>query len=134
MSQPAGQLATLLIVVTGCSMSEVLETLLTSAVIKREKDSRTISVHRLVQTQYMFHISAAERLQALSAAADLLWAAFPSADGNRGQLYDRWEQCHLYLQHVLSLRDKYQVEMQGPDKDKVTPSFKFPDLLNSTTR
>ena len=43
--------------------SEVLDDLLTLALIKREKISRQLSAHRLVQAQFKYHLSAADRQQ-----------------------------------------------------------------------
>lgn len=103
--------------------SEIQETLIELALVKRDKISRTFSLHRLVQTQFKFYISTELRQQAFKDTSKLLSYAFPQRDAKKGQYYDRWAECRKYLQHVLYLKECY-VRDQG-EKDRLEPNTEF---------
>ena len=105
------------------SFSEVLENLITLALVKRHKESRAFSIHRLVQAQFGYYMAARDRQRAFEDSTKLLFAAFPGTDGTTGQLYDRWAQCRLFLQHVFSLMENYKKESAGSEGLQPIPQF-----------
>ncbi|MCJ1309172.1 hypothetical protein MMC25_002828 [Agyrium rufum] len=104
-------------------LSDVIDDLLTLALIKRDKETRTLSLHRLVQTQFCYYVSALDNQKAFEETICLLYEAFPQSDAKQGQLYDRWAQCQLYLQHVLSLKNKYKEAAGG--QQTLQPNLRF---------
>ncbi|KAI1418796.1 NB-ARC and TPR domain protein [Xylaria sp. FL1777] len=90
--------------------SEAIEDLLTLALIKRDKSSRTFSLHRLVQTSFKHFMGFEKRQIAFNDATVLVSKAFPRRDSNVAQLYLMWDRCALYLQHVISLKDCFREE------------------------
>ena len=72
------------------SLSEVLDTLLTSALVKRDRITRKLSLHRLVQAQFKYYISPQDRQMAFDNVTQLLCGSFPRTEPKKGQLYDRW--------------------------------------------
>ncbi|TVY82554.1 hypothetical protein LSUE1_G002863 [Lachnellula suecica] len=112
--------------------SEATECLLTLALIKRDKASRTFSIHRLVQTSFKYYMTPEQRNQSFDDAAVLISHAFPRRDSNVAQLYLMWERCALFLPHVLSLKDRFREEK------KANPLFTAPrtycELSNACQR
>jgi hypothetical protein len=117
---------------TSHSLSEVLETLLVLALLRRDTETRTLSLHRLVQTQFRYFLTAQDRQRGFENAAHLLYQAFPNSNAYEGQLYARWTHCQLYMQHVLSLRDNYMRESKG--SEALRPTLEFCLLLKSCAR
>ncbi|KUJ17107.1 uncharacterized protein LY89DRAFT_782305 [Mollisia scopiformis] len=103
--------------------SEVQEVLLNLSLIRRDKSSRTFSLHRLVQTQFRFYLSAEARQQVFEDASMILNKAFPPRNAGKSQYYDRWAVCRLYLQHVLSIKDNYKKDHAGTDSLHPCPEF-----------
>lgn len=95
------------------STSEAMESLLTLALIKRDKVSRTFSLHRLVQTLFKNFMTPEQRQQAFNDATILVSKAFPRRDSNVAQLYLMWDRCAMYLQHVISLKDCFREEKES---------------------
>ncbi|OTA54814.1 Tetratricopeptide-like helical [Hypoxylon sp. EC38] len=96
--------------------SEAIENLLTLALIKRDRVSRTFSLHRLVQTSFKYFMTPEQRQQAFNNATILVSKAFPRRDSNIAQLYLMWDRCALYLQHVISLKDCFREEKKANPK------------------
>lgn len=121
-----------LILILAFRVSEAIENLLTLALIKRDEESRMLSVHRLVQVPFKHFMSSAERQRSFKDATILVSQAFPRRDSDIAQLYLMWDKCSLYLQHVLSLKDCCREELA------VTPGFTVPptycDLSNACQR
>src|ERR1700710_2568214 len=94
------------------SFSEATETLLTLALIKRDRDARVFCCHRMVQTQFRYFLPLDERQKAFDNAVALMYYAFPkqSDETDKNQLYQQWSHCNLCLQHVLSLKDNFKEE------------------------
>ncbi|OAQ97307.1 hypothetical protein LLEC1_00074, partial [Akanthomyces lecanii] len=93
----------------GIAFSEAIEPLLTLALMKRDRDSREFSCHRMVQMQFQFYLPLEERQKFFYHAVDLLYRAFPKqTDENKNQLYQHWTECNRLLQHVLSLKDNFK--------------------------
>ncbi|KAI7288787.1 hypothetical protein KC343_g1092 [Hortaea werneckii] len=90
--------------------SDEMETLMTLALVKRNKELRAFSVHRLVQTCFRHFLSPEDRQKSFNDATMLVSAAFPRKDAEFSQLYHRWDTCALYLPHVLNLRDSFREE------------------------
>ena len=99
------------------SLSGVVENLLSLALIKRDETSRTLSVHRLVQTSFKYSMTREQRQQSFNDTTILVSLAFPRRDSASAQLYLRWTHCALYLEHVLSLKDCFREEI------KASPAF-----------
>ncbi|OJJ42592.1 hypothetical protein ASPZODRAFT_125317 [Penicilliopsis zonata CBS 506.65] len=114
--------------------SEAIEPLLTLALIKRDRDARLFSCHRMVQTQFRYFLSLDERQKAFANATALVHRAFPkqSDETNQNQLYREWAECNRYLQHVISLVDRFQEERRAMKNFKA-PSL-FCDLLKDCQR
>ncbi|OQU99113.1 hypothetical protein CLAIMM_04795 [Cladophialophora immunda] len=103
--------------------SEVVETLLNLSLIKKDRTTRNFSLHRLVQTQFRYHMSVADRQESFGNAAKRLNAVFPAKPRVIGQMYNLWERCQKYLQHVLSLVEQYKRESVGQQPLKPTLDF-----------
>lgn len=99
------------------SFSEHIEVLLTLALVKRDREQRAFSIHRLVQASFKYYMTPEQRQQCFNNATILVASAFPRQDTKSAQLYQKWKTCALYLQHVLSLRDNFGEEL------KVNPAF-----------
>lgn len=91
--------------------SEHIETLLTVTLVKRDREQRAYSIHRLVQSSFKHFMTAEQRQQCFNDASILVASAFPRKDTEFAQLYHMWKPCSLYLQHVLSLRDFFREEL-----------------------
>ncbi|OTA87935.1 hypothetical protein M434DRAFT_130703 [Hypoxylon sp. CO27-5] len=112
--------------------SEAIENLLTLALIKRDKVSRTFSLHRLVQTSFKYFMTPEQRQKAFNDATILVSKAFPRRDSNVAQLYLMWDQCALYLQHVISLKDCFREEKNANPSFVASPMYC--DLNNACQR
>ncbi|KAF4997491.1 hypothetical protein FGRMN_3855 [Fusarium graminum] len=110
-------------------LHETLEPLHTLALVKRDKDTKTLTLHRLVQTQYIFFMKGTERQEAFNAAVRLMFHAFPRG---QGQLYDKWERCQMNLEHILILKRHYKKERNDPIPIK--PTMEFCWLLGDCAR
>ena len=103
------------------SFSEVSEALLILALIKRDKLTKTLSIHRLVQTQFQYHRPYEDNQRSFETAAALLNEAFPGP--GTGQMYNVWKVCERYLQHVLKLAENYNKEVSSSTPLKPTLGF-----------
>jgi hypothetical protein len=90
--------------------SEEVENLLTLALIKRDKERRTFSIHRLVQTSFRYFMTPEQQQQSFNNSTILVALAFPRQDAEFAQMYRKWNLCSLYLPQVLSLRDNFREE------------------------
>jgi hypothetical protein len=103
----------------GYRLSEAIEPLLTLALIKRDKDSRAFSCHRLVQTQFRSYLPSEERQQAFNNATALVYHAFPKQSDatNKNQFYQQW------AQHVICLEDNFKEERKHSKEFKTSSLF-----------
>lgn len=92
------------------AVSEAIENLLTLALLKRDRDSRTFALHRLVQTSYKYYMTPERRQQSFSDASVLLSHAFPRKNKDTAQLYLLWSRCAVYRPHVINLKDCFLEE------------------------
>ncbi|KAJ3578368.1 hypothetical protein NPX13_g2192 [Xylaria arbuscula] len=96
--------------------SDEMETLMTLALVKRNRERRTFSVHRLVQTSFKHFMNPVDRQRSFNDAILLVSAAFPRKDSEFAQMYHSWKTCSLYLPHVLSLKDSFREERKTDGK------------------
>ena len=92
--------------------SDDVEVLLTLALVKRNKEKRAFSIHRLVQTSYNLFLNPEDRQENFNAASKLVSAVFAREDAENAQLYWSWKLCSRYLPQVLNLRDSFRQERQ----------------------
>ncbi|KAF2722639.1 NB-ARC and TPR domain protein [Polychaeton citri CBS 116435] len=93
--------------------SDEMETLMTLALVKRNREQRTFSIHRLVQTSFRQFMGRQGRQRSFNDATLLVSAAFPRKDAKFAQMYHRWGECARYLPQVLSLRDSFREEKKS---------------------
>lgn len=93
--------------------SDEMEILMTLALVKRNKEQRTFSIHRLVQTSFKHFLGPAGRQKSFNDTTILVSAVFPRKDTEFAQMYHTWKPCALYLPHVLSLRDSFREEKEA---------------------
>ena len=112
--------------------SDEMETLMMLALVKRNKEKRAFSVHRLVQSSFKQFIGPDDRQKSFNDATVLVSAVFPRKDAEFSQMYHRWNTCALYLPHVLRLRDSFREEK------KTNPEFSalmlYCDMNNACQR
>jgi hypothetical protein len=111
---------------TTYSLSEVIEQLLSLALIKKNPYSEELSVHRLVQTEFYYYLPENERQLAFSNAAKLLYASFPRQISGRLMLQD-WGACQRFIQHVLGLVASYSAKSE--DGAELQPPVEFCKLM-----
>lgn len=113
-------------------LSEAIAALAALGLIKRDIDTGTLSVHRMVQTQFKYFMTPEQRLQCFNDAVCLVSDHFPTEDSKAGQMYDMWEACNRYAQHVVSLQDCFQEEQRLSKAFRA--SWQFCDLLCRSQR
>ena len=90
------------------------EELLALALIKRDRYSRSFSIHRLIATQFRRFLEPQKLQKAFHEASILMYNAFPKrpkeAGATRANLYNVWDKCQLWLQHVLQLKSRFLQE------------------------
>lgn len=105
---------------------DVMETLLNHAIVRRDDSNRFLSVHRLIQAEYLFQTTMEERQEAFEAAIALLLEVFPHF--GQGRVIDsNRHRAEPYIQHVLSLIFNYSMEKDQPNALKST--LKFLELI-----
>ncbi|KAF2963290.1 hypothetical protein GQX73_g10280 [Xylaria multiplex] len=107
------------------SLSAAISKLLKLALIKRDRDMRILSIHRVVQAQFKGFLSTQQRWNNFYRTVDLVRHVFPRENTTAGQLYDVWEACNTYAPHVINLKDCFNEEHAGANSKtlKVTSSF-----------
>ena len=114
------------------AFSDTISKLLTLALIKRDKTTRTLSLHRLVQTSFKFFMTLEQRQTSFNNASCLISLAFPRRDSNSAVLYQKWKRCALCLPHILSLKDCFLEEKAGNPNFRVQQTFV--DMNNACQR
>ena len=103
------------------SLSTNTEELLALALIKRDGYNRVFSIHRLIAAQFRRFLNSKDLQKAFCEASILMYNAFPKRPKEpgaaRANLYNVWDRCQLWLQHVLQLKSSF---MQERKRD---PSF-----------
>jgi hypothetical protein len=99
------------------------------ALIRINPDTDSVSIHRLVQSEFLFQLKADDRQDAFDAVVLLLLDKFPS----RGEsLVDEtnWEQAERYLPQVLVLLQKYRDSQK--EQEVLKSSLNFLNLICDT--
>jgi hypothetical protein len=99
-----------------------MEQLLDHALVRLDDATQFLSLHRLVQAEYLFQAALAERQEAFEAATTLLLEAFPHVGQGRIIDSDR-SRGELYIQHVLSLIFNFSKETHQPNAIRPTRDF-----------
>ncbi|KAJ5184902.1 hypothetical protein N7472_009742 [Penicillium cf. griseofulvum] len=102
------------------------------ALIKRDKDSGILTVHRLVQSQFRYFWGPEQRQKFFCDTVTLLSYVMRQSGIEKGQLYDAWEGYNRYLQHVINLRDIFEEERKSSCSFRA--SLIFCDILNDYQR
>ncbi|KAK1720838.1 Tetratricopeptide-like helical [Colletotrichum lupini] len=90
---------------------EAMEELLTLALVKRDRETQTYSIHRLIQTHFLRYMTPEDRQKSFIEASHLMENVFPKRpDGKTATMYNVWEQCQLWVQHVLQLKNCFRLE------------------------
>lgn len=105
------------------SFFKVRGNLVAIALVSRDKETQTLSIHRLVQTAFRYFLSPEMRQKAFDDAAVLISHAFPRRDTASAQMYLVWNKCAALLQHVLSLKDCFRKEMEEHGDFKATQIY-----------
>ena len=101
-----------------------IELLRDLALINKDPEANTFTVHRLIQHQYRKRMTNEERRDFLKIAVKLLHNAFPRL-GDKLSLRPCWQTCKRYVQHVISIATLYkQFHLESG------PSFEYPELLD----
>lgn len=103
--------------------SAALRKLIGKALVKRDKDSGILTIHRLIQKQYRYFLEPDERQRAFNNAVKLLSNVVSKSNIEKAQLFDAWENYNKHLQHVLSLRDAFE------DERKLSQTFTASDTF-----
>ena len=100
--------------ISSISLHTATEELLALALIKRDRYERVFSIHRLIATQFRRFLSPEARQRAFFEASILMYNVFPKrpkkAGAARANLYNVWDTCQLWLQHVLQLKSSFMQE------------------------
>lgn len=83
------------------------EQLLRMSLIKINDDTGMISLHRLTQEAYYYHLTDQKRHNTFHVAYRILCQAFPKRELRR-QMYEVWGVCEALIHHVEIMQDKYE--------------------------
>jgi hypothetical protein len=109
------------------SRGDVIEQLLDHAIVKMDASNKFLSLHRLVQAEYLYQASPTLRQEAFDAATTLLLEVFPHY--NLGRIIDADRpRAELYIQHVLSLIFNFPKDRARPDA--LNPTLSFVNLVS----
>ncbi|KAK0624769.1 hypothetical protein B0T17DRAFT_531004 [Bombardia bombarda] len=109
---------------------DLADPLLELSLAKRDKDAKAFSTHRLVQTQFRYHLATqGHRQEAFDQATKLLFDGFGLY---QDQLYEKWSRCQVYIQQILSLKNNYKKETD--ELEPLKPTLKFCWLLRNSAR
>jgi hypothetical protein len=89
--------------------------LLRSSFIRRDKDNKRITIHRLVQDATRAKMSPETLSSVSSSLTALLTAAWPTSDVPFGHETAKWKACSKVLPHIQRLRDLH--EASGFEKE-----------------
>ncbi|QKX54573.1 uncharacterized protein TRUGW13939_01660 [Talaromyces rugulosus] len=102
---------------------DALDELIKYTLVKKDIDTRVLSVHKIVQTRFKSFLSAVQREEAFNNIVALLYNSLPKEDTPTPQLYENWEIYDKYLSHVLKLRDSFTEEKKNSESFKVQWEF-----------
>ncbi|KAI1131412.1 hypothetical protein F5Y10DRAFT_286779 [Nemania abortiva] len=113
--------------------TQAIEALVALSLVKRDKDTRSLSLHRLVQTSLKRSMTLEQKQAAFNDAAALVAKAFPRRDTEVATLYLMWDRCATYLKHVISLKNCFREEHKPLHGIFVAPPI-YCDLNNMCQR
>lgn len=111
----------------------VVEGLTDLGLIRKDFESSTLFVHRLVQSEFKYTLNQNQLQDYFSDAADLLFSAFPQQVMGRS-MHNEWDTCAIYLQHVLKLARHFvedKTNGENEDQGNLKPTKSFCKLLCS---
>ncbi|KAJ2979535.1 hypothetical protein NUW58_g7177 [Xylaria curta] len=114
------------------AFSAALSKLLKLALVKKDRDTGTLSIHRMVQAQLKHFLNVDGRQRHFNNTIRLLFDVFPPEAPSQAQLYIHWKLCNRYIQHVTNVKDCF-VEESRVSKTFL-PSMEFCSLLSSCER
>jgi len=87
-----------------------------------------LSLHRLVQAEFLYQLSEQNRQIGFDAATCLLQHVFPSRA--KGHALDKhWPIAQTYIQHVLALMYRYHKSQTEREQERLQTTSSFCDLL-----
>ena len=96
------------------SLFTATEELLELALIQRDRYDRVFSVHRLIAKQFRRLLSPEDRQKGFFEASKLMYNVFPQRVKQAGtampNLYNLWDTCQVWLEHVLHLKSSFMQE------------------------
>ena len=77
------------------------------SLINLDETGSVISVHRMIQGEYRYHLTAEQRQERWHDAAMLLRAAFPRQE-NGSTLFNHWPTCESLIEHVIVMATRFR--------------------------
>ncbi|KAL6837242.1 hypothetical protein V8C40DRAFT_260266 [Trichoderma camerunense] len=114
--------------VTELDFEDAEEDLVSLALVKKDSDSNTFTIHRLVQNEFCYSIDSADRQNYFEDAVELLYRAFPQQIKGR-LMHASWPVCSKYILHVLRLARRFDSVEKG--MERLIPTSSFCKLLCS---
>ncbi|RWA10872.1 hypothetical protein EKO27_g4237 [Xylaria grammica] len=104
------------------SFFEVQEELMNLALVEKDPNTESMSLHRLEQVQFEHYLDSPSRQRAFEVAARLLYDAFPKEQ--TGQRFTgRWDDCATYIQHAIVLNSHYLTRSSSVSQYSAPPEF-----------
>ncbi|KAH8714838.1 P-loop containing nucleoside triphosphate hydrolase protein [Phaeosphaeriaceae sp. PMI808] len=88
-------------------LSQAIEELQTLSLVKKDRESRTLSIHRLIQSHFLEFLGNSGRQEALDLVSRLPYLAFPQ---RQAYLHNKWDICTLFVQQIVALKDGFRAE------------------------
>ena len=92
------------------------------SLIKINDETGLISIHRLIQEAYYYHMPEQQRHAIFGVIYRILCEAFPKRVMRR-QMYEVWGKCEQLIHHIEAAQDKYEdlkpsgLDVQDPALD-----------------
>lgn len=112
--------------------SDTISKLFCLALVKKNKNTRTLSLHRLVQTSFKFFMTPEQRQKSFNNASLLVSLAYPRRDSDSAVLYQKWKRCAMCLPHILSLKNCFLEEKKANPEFRVLQTYV--DMNNACQR
>lgn len=90
------------------------------SLVKKDRDTGILSIHRLIQTHFQEFLGEGGREEAHRRASRLVFLAFPE---RAPHLHEHWERCSIYEPHILALGTAFRQERQRNPKFSVCREF-----------
>jgi hypothetical protein len=105
----------------------VIEQLTETALVRQSEDGSKLSLHRLVQAEFLYHSLVAERQESFENTIHMLRRVFPHRGQARAVESD-WPAGDIYWPHCLALIDRYRDSRGEPES--LLPTIEFCTLLD----